>query len=141
MRLWRKICTIGLSVVQAGMIIALAVVQRLTHKKAGVNHHLYYRRSQFNNRILTPEVIRVLTVVLVVLLIVLLVHLIRRRICSSHWEKVFCILAGGWLAVTVSAFYLSVFRDLYSYPYLMAVLAACDLLAGIQILLTRKNVQ
>lgn len=139
MKLWKKICTIVLAVVQVGMLIALAVAEELTHRKAGVNHHLYYRRAQFNSQVLTPEVIRVLTILIALLLIALVVYLIRRRIRSGAWEKVFCVLAGCWLAVTVGAFYLDVFRDLYCYPYLMAVLAACDLLAGVQMLLTRQN--
>ena len=138
-RPWKKICSIALAVLQAGLMAAVFVVEELTHQKAGVNHHLYYRRAQFNSNVLTEDVIRVLTIVIVLLLILLLVSGFRRRLYSSTWEKVFCGLTACWLAVTMGAFYLDFFRELYVYPYLMAVFAACIVMAGFQILLTRGS--
>lgn len=117
-------------VVQTVLMLGMVYLQKLTHKKAGVNHHLYYRRAQFNNTILTPEVIQRLTVAFFVLIILVIFLLIKNRCKYGLFGKVSGVLLILWMGVTVSAFYLQVFRDLYIYPYLMAAFGVSVLLAG-----------
>lgn len=119
-------------------MVAVYVADALTHKKAGVNHHLYYRRAQFNSRILTENRILILTVVLVIA-IAALCYLLWKKRSSGILLIVSCALGVLWMAVTVAAFYMDFFRSSYAYPYMMAAFALCILLAGVQILLAGKK--
>lgn len=50
-KLWVKILYILTLITQVGIVIGTFVVEYLTNKKAGVMHHVYYRRYQFENGI------------------------------------------------------------------------------------------
>lgn len=119
-------------------MIAVYVAEELTHKKAGVNHHLYYRRAQFNSRVLTENRILILTVVLVIA-IAALCWFLWRKSSSGILMKMSCVLGILWIAVTLASFYMDFFRSFYSYPYMMAAFALCILLSVIQTLLVYKK--
>ena len=123
---------------QMAGVIALFVAEKLTHKKAGVNHHLYYRRAQFNSTVLTQDRILVLTGVLLIAIAALLFLLWKRR-GMGKLLKVSCVLETGWLAITLAACHMNFFRSTYVYPYMMAVFTLGILLSGLQILLSLKK--
>ena len=122
---------------QAAAVIALFVAEDLTHKKAGVNHHLYYRRAQFNSTVLTEDRIVVLTVVLVIAIAVLCFFLWKKR-NSGTLLKISCVLEILWMAVTLAACYMDFFRSSYVYPYMMAVFALGILTSALNIILSNK---
>ena len=123
---------------QAAAVIALFVAEDLTHKKAGVNHHLYYRRAQFNSTVLTEDRILILTVMLVTAIAALCFFLWKKR-KGGTLLKVSCVLEILWMAVTVAACHMDLFRSSYVYPYMMAVFAVCILLTILQILVSWQN--
>ena len=123
---------------QAAAVIALFVAEDLTHKKAGVNHHLYYRRAQFNSTVLTEDRIVILTVLLVAAIAVLCFFLWKKK-NSGVLLKVSCVLEILWMAVTVAACHMDLFRSSYVYPYMMAVFVACILLTSLQIFISRTR--
>ena len=54
-KLWVKILYILTLIIQVGIVIGTFVVEYLTNKKAGVMHHVYYRRYQFENGIFSQS--------------------------------------------------------------------------------------
>ena len=122
---------------QAAVVVALFVAEDLTHKKAGVNHHLYYRRAQFNNNVLTEERIVILSVLLVIAIGALGFFLWKRRGASKALKGSF-VLEILWMAVALVACHMEFFRSSYVYPYMMAAFAFCIVLSAIQILLLKK---
>ena len=54
-KLWVKILYILTLITQVGIVIGTFVVEYLTNKKAGVMHHVYYRRYQFENGIFSQS--------------------------------------------------------------------------------------
>lgn len=122
---------------QAAAVGALFVAEDLTHKKAGVNHHLYYRRAQFNSSVLTQERIVILTVVLVIAIGALCFLLWKKKGAGMPFRFA-CGMEILWMAVAVAACYMDFFRSSYVYPYMMAVFALCILLSALQILIFRK---
>ena len=54
-KLWVKILYILTLIIQVGIVIGTFVVEYLTNKKAGVMHHVYYRRYQFENGIFSQQ--------------------------------------------------------------------------------------
>ena len=122
---------------QAAAVIALFAAEDLTHKKAGVNHHLYYRRAQFNSTVLTEERIIILTVMLAVAIAVLCFVLWKKR-NSSSIQKISCVMEILWMAVTVAACHMDLFRSSYVYPYMMAVFALGILTSVVNMILSNK---
>lgn len=122
---------------QVAAVTALFVAEDLTHKKAGVNHHLYYRRAQFNSSVLTQERILILTVVLILAIIALGFFLWKKK-DTGKMRQVSCVLEILWMAITLAACYMDFFRSSYVYPYMMAVFALCICLTFVQILISRK---
>lgn len=122
---------------QTAAVIALFVAEDLTHKKAGVNHHLYYRRAQFNSTVLTENRILILTAVLIIAIAVLFFFL-RKKKSSGTLLKVSCVMEIMWMAVTLAACYMDFFRRCYVYPYMMSVFALCILTSAVNIILSNK---
>lgn len=104
-----------LGLIQAILIIALAVLENLTKKKAGVNHHLHYKRSYHLKRVLKFEI----RLVLAILLIVLIIYLCYRLI--NHTGKTM-IEPLIWSVVLVIALLAPAARKLMVYPYMILVL-------------------
>lgn len=75
-KLWVKILYILTLIIQVGIVIATFIIQYLTNKKAGVMHHVYYRRYQFENSIFSPSNINTFKMSLIVLITVILILVI-----------------------------------------------------------------
>lgn len=62
--------------VQIAMIVGLKVVHDLSSKKAGVNHHLRFYKSKYNNEIFTTSNIPIFKLIIGIVMILLLIALI-----------------------------------------------------------------
>ena len=65
-KLWVKILYILTLIIQVGIVIGTFVVEYLTNKKAGVMHHVYYRRYQFENGIFSQSNISTQKIILII---------------------------------------------------------------------------
>lgn len=104
--------------IQIAIIVAVFIVQDLTNKKAGVMHHIYYKKYQFENSIFSPENLQIqniISVVIATLLLVLLVYIIKKRV--SKFFKVQAIIAtllSIMLCIVISSGY---FASKLAYHY------------------------
>lgn len=105
------------------------MLARLAYQKAGVNHHVAFRKRQYNTLLFSGGkllTLQVIAAVLVVLLLVLLIHALRRRggfRCLLALESV--AAAGAVLAfLTVPAL-----KAVRIYPYAVLLAAVILLLA------------
>lgn len=67
---------------QLATIVGVFVVQYLTNKKAGVMHHVYYRKYQFENSIFSPENLLIqknIAIVLTVIFFVIFIYLLKKN--------------------------------------------------------------
>lgn len=124
--------------IQLSLFVALVVIEKLTQSKAGVNKHLYYRRSQFTRNILKEDVITMLTILLIIIIVALIVYVIKLRNRSNNIEKFMNFQGIVMSVITISALYLSFFKDLYIYPYLLAVLFVCIIISSSLLIFLRK---
>lgn len=87
--LFARILYILIAIIQIAIIAGVFVVQYLTKKKAGVLHHIYYRKYQFESSLFSPENIskqNIAVLVIILLLTILFVYLIKSN--KSTFYKV-----------------------------------------------------
>ena len=72
-KLWVKILYILTLITQVGIVIGTFVVEYLTNKKAGVMHHVYYRRYQFENGIFSQSNISTQKIILIIFIAIFLI--------------------------------------------------------------------
>jgi hypothetical protein len=78
-KLWVKILYIFTLLVQLTLGISVCTLQYLTNKKAGVNHHIYYRKYQFENGIFSENNINYIKIIPIILMIISVYLLIKNR--------------------------------------------------------------
>jgi hypothetical protein len=68
---------IALTILQGVCAVGAAVLDRLSHRSAGVNHHVVFRRQQYLQTVLSADHVRIYALVLSAVLLVLAAALIR----------------------------------------------------------------
>ena len=82
-----------MALLQAGLVAGLIWFEDLSYWRAGVNHHVAYRKWQYNESVFTQENVTAMCVVLAALILalaLLLVWLAWRRSARG------CVLLCGW---------------------------------------------
>ena len=103
---------------QAAALAAVWVLQDLTGKKAGVNHHLRFQKTAWLRRYQTDANLLIVTVILVILAAAVLVLLYRRKSLSRP-AKASALLTVFWCAAGILSLYLPQIEALLVYPYLL----------------------
>ena len=122
-----------LYLIQIVLLGVVYVLQMLTTKKAGVNHHLRFTRTYWMHNYLTEQNILILSVVLAVIAVVLLVIFFRH---TKQWPlgpKAVLLIALLWVIVLLLSLHLEAIQALLVYPFLL-------LAEGIGLLLSCCNI-
>lgn len=122
--------------IQSISVIAVLVLQYLTGKKAGVMHHIYYRKYQYEQTFFSPENIRNYSIVVIVIAIIAAYICIKAfKKNKSNWTK------SQHMALLINILILlyimnsSFFKALVSYHYFIM---AFGLVTLIQIIIVLK---
>lgn len=128
-KLWVKIAYILTLIIQVGIIIGTFVIEYLTNKKAGVMHHVYYRRYQFENSIFSQNNINILKIVSILLIIIFLIFMINTILKNkSKVVKIQVILTfiiSIMLYISISSKY---FINMLAYHYFIMTFSVVLLL-------------
>lgn len=104
--------------IQSVIIVATFIIQYLTNKKAGVMHHVYYKKYQFENGVFSPEnlqVQKIISMILIIIFLVLLAYFMKKRV--SKFFKVqlvittilsimlFIVMSSGYFASKLAYHY------------------------------------
>lgn len=104
--------------IQSVIIVATFIIQYLTNKKAGVMHHVYYKKYQFENGVFSPENLQIQKIILIILIIIFLVlvaYFMKKRV--SKFFKVqlvittilsimlFIVMSSGYFASKLAYHY------------------------------------
>lgn len=114
----RKLLYILTLIIQIGIILGVFILQYLTKKKAGVMHHVYYRKYQFENSIFSLDKIETLRIVFIIICIILLINLIYSiRANKKKFYKIQSIIA---FILSISVYIILVsklFSNMIAYHY------------------------
>lgn len=120
---WSSVCF------QVLLMAGMVVLQKLSGKKAGVNHHLYCRKIQYQNRLFTPPNRILFTAIACLLIVVFLLLFFRKRSRYSLLDTVISLAPACWSTLFLCFLHLPFFQELLIYPYLLAATAMALLLS------------
>lgn len=126
-----------ISVLQVGLLVGMGVLSKLAKKKAGVNHHVAFRKRQYQTLLFTPQKVLLMQIVLAVLVVILVLLLIR---CWQKEQRLGVVLYIETLLICIalfSALTLPVIRAVQIYPYLILGITIILLLSLLNVFLMR----
>lgn len=121
----------GAAVIQAILLTAVWVLQNLAHQKAGVNHHLQFRKTSWMHAYLTDRNVLLATVILSAAAMILIFLLIRSRNKRNPAAKTAAVLTVLWIGAGLFAMYSPAARELLVYPYLLLALGCALLVSAV----------
>ena len=124
--------------IEAVLMFAMNYLEKLAYKKAGVNHHLYFKKGEYMHKYLTPKNIKMLTIIAAVLIIIYVIVCIKAAMSSRKMTAVAALLAAVWGAILEYSLHSAEIADRLIYPYLILVLIICIALSTISIIINRK---
>ena len=118
-----------ITLVQIFGIIGGWILHDLSRTRVGVNHHVVFRKRQYQQTILSDQALTLYQVLILLILAGLVIHLIRKRQRRMLIAALPLVLLSGvvFLAVT-----LPMVRDLPAYAYLLLILVIIWILEGIR---------
>lgn len=105
--------------IQFALMTGMIVLQNLTHKSAGVNHHLYYKKVQYNSKYFTDINVFSAKIIIIMLLIFILFFLFKNIKNINKIKKIEICLILLWLIIIIITFSLNCFNNLLVFPYLL----------------------
>lgn len=119
-----KIFYILTLIIQVGIISATFIIEYLTNKKAGVMHHVYYRRYQFENSIFSQSNINTQKIILMIFIAIFLVLAIMalrsKRNRFFKIQSILTLLISLILYIVMSSSY---FINMLAYHYFIMAFA------------------
>ncbi len=104
------------------LVAAVFILENLAAKKAGVNHHVLARKSQWETTVFRPENIKILSAMLIILIIALvfmkLHELKKRKNHKSEFEIIQIIIAVLAAVVAILSQSNSYFLEMKTTPYI-----------------------
>lgn len=123
-KLWVNMLYILTLITQAGIVIGTFVVEYLTNKKAGVMHHVYYKRYQFENSIFSQSNISIQKIILIILIVIFLILAIialrSKRNRFFKLQSILTLLISLILYIVMSSSY---FINILAYHYFIMAFA------------------
>lgn len=101
-----------LSVLQGLVVTALGALEFLSYKKAGVSHHLRFKRTYYLHHLLTPGVRLALGAVMAVFVLYVVYSVAKKGRKSL-------LPIGIWSFILMVLFLLPTARELMAYPYMV----------------------
>lgn len=108
----KRTLQVVLSVLQGLVVIALGALEFLSYKKAGVSHHLRFKRTYYLHHLLTPGVRLALGAVMAVFVLYVVYSVAKKGRKSL-------LPIGIWSFILMVLFLLSTARELMAYPYMV----------------------
>ena len=113
-----KIFYILTLIIQVGIISATFIIEYLTNKKAGIMHHVYYRRYQFENSIFSQSNINnqkiILMILIAIFFILMIIALKGKGNRFFKFQSVLTLLISLMLYIVMSSIY---FVNMLAYHY------------------------
>lgn len=101
-----------LSVLQGLVVTALGALEFLSYKKAGVSHHLRFKRTYYLHHLLTPGIRLALGIVMAIFVLYVVYSVAKKGRKSL-------LPIGIWSFILMVLFLLSTARELMAYPYMV----------------------
>ena len=123
--------------IEVPIFASLLLVNRLAHKKGGLNHHLLYRKHQYLKGIFSSQNLLLFSIGFALVAIFLLFEIFRDKVTTRKIAKAFALFYS--LAFILCS-HLPIAKQLIVYPYLLMSLLLCFCTSLVAVpLATEKN--
>ncbi len=122
-KLWCKMVYALTCFIQASLIGAVFIINDLTGKKAGVMHHVYYKRNQYEQGIYSLENLgwqKLLAVILGILFLLFLIYAVKEK--KNRFYKIQLFIASVISFLVYFVICSNFFISMLAYPYFIMVL-------------------
>lgn len=106
------------SLTQLCLLVTPFVIESLTKKKAGVNHHVIFKRVQYENGIFSPSNLSIQSIIVAivgVMFVMILINTIKNK--KTLYNKVQILLGFVLCLAVLFVINSSMFYDKIAYPY------------------------
>ncbi len=108
-------------IVQAILWIGVIAIQYLTNKKAGVMHHVYFRKYQYSNSI-SIENLNILSIISLIIALVFLAWFIYSVKTKKSWfYRIQTIITSIMAIILILVIKLTFFQNLLAYYYFIMI--------------------
>lgn len=108
-------------IVQAILWIGVIAIQYLTNKKAGVMHHVYFRKYQYSNSI-SIENLNILSIISLIIALVFLTWFIYSVKTKKSWfYRIQTIITSIMAIILILVIKLTFFQNLLAYYYFIMI--------------------
>ncbi|ALG48647.1 hypothetical protein [Clostridium perfringens] len=108
-------------IVQAILWIGVIAIQYLTNKKAGVMHHVYFRKYQYSNSI-SIENLNILSIIALIISLVFFIWFIYSiKAKKSGFYKIQTIITSIMAIILILVIKLTFFQNLLAYYYFIMI--------------------
>lgn len=121
--------------VQFALCLAIKYLEKLSRVKAGVNHHLYFKKEEYMQMFFTDEKIRIMFICALVLLAIALLLMMVAKNKKNIWMGLGTINQCLWSSVFIYDLIAKSALESIVYPYAMFVLSINIVIAVVMILL------
>lgn len=132
-KLLNKIAYSFASFIQLALIVGVFIINDLTGKKAGVMHHVYYKRHQYEQGIYSLQNLlwqKTLGIVLGIIFVIILMYAIKKRKSTFYKLQIFLAAIISFLIYLIISN--NSFINMLAYPYFIM---AFELVLLIQIII------
>lgn len=108
-------------IVQAILWVGVIAIQYLTNKKAGVMHHVYFRKYQYSNSI-SIENLNILSIISLIIALVFLIWFIYSVKTKKSWfYRIQTIITSIMAIILILVIKLTFFQNLLAYYYFIMI--------------------
>lgn len=138
----KKIFFFIIFIIQLFIYAGVFYLEKLTHSSAGVNHHLYYQKTQYMNGIFKDMNLMILSVFILIIIVLLIIQIIKIKKGKNKYLLISSIIALLWSVNLEIIFFSKTAKEALNYPYLLMALIIIVFLSIINIINTRniKNI-
>lgn len=104
-------------VLKVGIFGGLSYIEKLSYQKAGVNHHLRFRKTQLVRQYFTEMNTMIILIIGAVIIIGALYLYFKYGKKHTRLTTLVSLSPALWSVVMISALYLPFFKELRAYPY------------------------
>ena len=131
----KKIACFLIRIIQISLIAALFLLNYLSGKKAGVNHHVIARKIQWEASILSDSNLKLISIAVGILVLAIVLIIISKKLKKSFVNRNLVLLIIMGLIIIISQ-KMVLFKNLVIAPYITMGAMAIFLTQTILILIT-----
>lgn len=135
----RKSYSVIAALIEAALVVAVCMLEHYSGIKAGVNHHLYYRKVQYTAMYLTPDNIKIILWGSIAAAFFSALYMLQAAQNNDRGGVFPAVSCCTWSVLLYCALKFNMGPELAAYPYFILALVICVFVSLLNCLLCSKR--